>query len=358
MTAASVVVLIGTYTGGGSRGIYAADWDAKVGALGRPRLVAECENPSYLTLHPARTHVYAVSERWSSGGGAVLAYPLDGSSSVPVSTVPSHGNSPCHLAVDPRGEFLVVSNYSSGTASMYRLTNGLPVEPAAVLRLEGKGPNAERQEGPHAHSACFDPTGERIHVVDLGTDRLWGYALDRAAGTVRPLDPPFTAIAPGSGPRHMAFHPTLPRAYVINELNSTVTVLSWDRATGKLAPVQTAGTLPKGADDKGNSCADIHVSPDGRFLYGSNRGHDSVAVWKIAPKTGKLSSVQHVSSGGGHPRNFTLSPDGRWLLCANRDANNVVVFRRDARSGKLSRVSSLSVPRPVCLVFSARRMEP
>jgi len=354
-------VLIGTYTGatgaaGVSRGLYVADWDGATGTLGAPRLLAELDNPSFVALHPGLPLAYAASEVERVDGretGAVVALRLEGARASAAGRWPTHGTAPCHVALDPRGEFLVVSNYGSGTAAVWPLTDGLPTADAQVLRLSGSGPVRGRQEGPHAHSAMFDPAGERFYVQDLGTDRLWGFALDRRARVARPLDPPWTSLPPGSGPRHLAFHPRGPWAYVIDELNSTVVALAWDRATGRLAPFQTVATLPADAPaPRDNSCADIHVSPDGAFLYGSNRGHDSLAVWRIAAADGRLAPVQHVPSGGGHPRNFALSPDGRWLLCANRDADNVVVFRRDAASGKLERAAATAAPHPVCVAFS------
>ena len=354
------LVLIGTYTGeagpaGISRGLYAADWDGAVGGLGPPRLVAELEHPSFIALHPTRPLAYVASETGRFRGvdsGAVAVVRLDGTHFTLASQHASHGTSPCHLAVDPRGEFLVVSNYGSGTAAVYRLRAGLPTGEATVLRLEGHGPKADRQEGPHAHSAVFDPTGDRFYVQDLGTDRLWGYALDRHHGTVAPLVPPFTTLAPGAGPRHMVFHPHGPWAYVINELDNTVTALAWTRTSGALTPFQTVGTLPAGRTETAPSWpADIHVTADGAFLYGSNRGHDSLVVYRIGATDGRLEPVQDAPSGGGHPRNFALAPDGGWLLCANRDADNVVVFRRDPATGRLTSTSATPAPHPVCVVF-------
>jgi len=346
-------LLIGTYTSeGGSRGIYAADWDGYAGKLGDPRLLAEIENPSFLALAPSRRLLYAASETGRFKGadsGAVAVIRLSGSGTVTEAMRPSGGTSPCHLAVDPRGGFLVASNYSSGTAAVFPLTAGQPGDPT-VFKLEGHGPDHDRQAGPHAHSAFFDPTGERFYVQDLGSDRIWGFALDRAARTARPLDPPFLQLNPGSGPRHLAFHPRKPWAYVINELDNTVIALAWDRKTGALAPFQTVKTLPEDISVT-SYCADIHVSSDGTCLYGSNRGHDSIAVWRIDPGEGGLSLVQHISCGGEHPRSFVLSPDERWLLCANMNSGNIVVFRRDPRTGILSNSSAVSSPMPVCLVF-------
>jgi 6-phosphogluconolactonase len=346
-------VVIGTYTsGGGSRGIYAAEWDG-AGVLGTPRLLAEMKNPSFVAPHPSLPLLYAASETGRFEGrdsGAVAVVRPGSQGAVTVLLRDSGGTSPCHVAVDPRGGFLVVSNYGSGSAAVFPLVDGVPGDPVAVMQFEGHGPDPKRQEGPHAHSAFFDPTGDRFYVQDLGTDRIYGFALDRAARSVRPLDPPFFRLAAGSGPRHMAFHPGGPRAYVINELDNTVTALGWDRETGALAPLQTVNALP--ADASGPSyCADIHVSSDGAFLYGSNRGHDSIAAWRIGPEKGGLALVQHVSCGGKHPRSFCLSPDNRWLLCANMDSDNIVVFRRDPSTGMLTRTADISASKPVCLLF-------
>jgi len=356
-------VLIGTYTGsepgpaGVSKGIYVAEWDGGAGVLGPPRLVAELKHPSFIALHPSRPILYAVSETGKFQGkpsGAVAVVRLEGPEAKVGPIRLSHGTGPCHVTVNSRGDCLVVSNYSSGTAAAYPLDDGLPAEEATAFKLEGRGPNPDRQEGPHAHSAMFDPTGDRFYVMDLGTDRIWGFSVDRASRKARPLDPPFIMLDPGCGPRHMAFHPRSPWAYVITELGNTVVALAWDRATGQLTPFQTVGTLPA---DRSSSVpsytADIHVSPDGAFLYGSNRGDDSLAVWKISAENGTLTPVQHVPSGGAHPRNFTLSPDGRWLLCANMNSHNIVVFRRDPGTGMLARVSTTPAPYPVCLVCRA-----
>jgi len=352
-------VLIGTYTGdagsaGVSHGVYAADWNGETGALGSPRLVAELKHPSYLIAHPSRPIVYAASEVQTFAGhetGAVAALRWDGASAASVGTWPSGGTSPCHLAVDDRGEFLVASNYSSGAAGVFPLKDGLPTAPPQVLHLHGSGPDQERQAGPHAHSAVFEPGGDRFWVQDLGSDRLWGFVVDRATNAARPLSPAATVLTPGCGPRHLAFHPQQPWAYVINELNSTVIALRLDAEAGTLTPFETVGTLPADAPAAlANYCADIHVSADGRFLYGSNRGHDSLVVWRIG-REGQLTFIQNISSGGGHPRNFTLSPDGRWLLCANLNANSIVVFRRDPDTGHVARAGELAAPKPVCLLF-------
>lgn len=343
-------VLIGSYTGpsksaGVSKGLYAADWDDATGVLGTPRLLAELEHPSFVVLHPSLPLIYVVSEVES---GIVVAYRMQEGNLAEAARRPTHGAHPCHVTTDPRGEFLVVSNYSSGTAAVYSLTEGIPAVEAHVIRLDGKGPDA-RQAGPHAHSAAFEPSGDRFWIQDLGSDRLWGFAVDRARQSILPLTPAWTALHPGCGPRHLAFHPRQSMGYVINELDSTVTVLARD-ASG-LKPLQTVTTLPADLPASiRNDCADIHVSPDGRYLYGSNRGHDSLAVWRIADD-GRLTSVQHVSSGGRHPRNFTLSPDGQWLLCANRDSDVIAVFRRDAASGRLEPAGITAAPLPVCVLF-------
>jgi 6-phosphogluconolactonase len=357
-------IVIGTYTGseagpgGVSRGLYVADWDGGKGLLGAPRLLAELKHPSFVALHPSRPIAYAVSETGKFEGqpsGAVAVVSLEGANATVGPLRRSGGTGPCHVTIDPRGEVLVVSNYSSGAAGVYFLDAGVPAGEPTVLQLEGHGRDPERQAGPHAHSATFDPSGNRFYVQDLGTDRVWGYALDRASRAVRPLDPPFLTFDPGCGPRHMAFHPNGRWTYLINELNNTVIALGWDRHNGRLTPFQTTGTLPPDHPaSQASYTADIHVSPDGAFLYGSNRGHDSLAVWKISAVDGTLAPVGHVPSGGGHPRNFALSPDGRWLLCANMHSHNIVVFRRDAATGRLARVSETAATSPTCLVFITR----
>jgi 6-phosphogluconolactonase len=348
-------ILIGTYTGsragpaGPSRGIYSAEFDGATGAIGSPRLWAELANPSFLALHPSLPHAYAVGEGGKSGAVTVLR--LQPSGPAVEATVSSCGSGPCHVAVAPGGDFLAVSNYGSGDAGIYGLREGLPAGEPSSFHFEGRGPNEKRQEAPHAHSAVFDPGGKAVRFMDLGTDRLWGFSLDKATGKAIPLAPPFTVMKPGSGPRHAAFHPNGRWLYVINELDNTVTALSL--TNGALEVFQISGSLPEDAPDPAhNYCAEVRVSPDGAFLYGTNRGHDSIAVWRISPSDGTLSPVQHAPCGGNHPRHFTISPDGHWLLCANMNSHNIVVFRRDAGKGTLERVSETPAPCPVCLVFT------
>lgn len=347
-----MIAYVGTYSVRGSEGIYALDFDEESGALGGRRHVAALHNPSFLALHPRGPWLYAVSEQ-EQGEVAAFALSAGGSAAALLSRQSTLGSAPCHLAVDPTGRWLVSANYGSGSVALHPiLPDGALGPPADLARHAGSGPRADRQAGPHAHSVTFDPSGGFIIAADLGADQLLTYALDRERGKLTPHDPPAVALHPGAGPRHFAFHPSGASAYVINELDNTVVACEWEGEKGLLTPRQTLPTLPP--EFTGIShCADIRVHPAGRFLYGSNRGHDSLAVFSITPETGLLEGAGHVGSGGRNPRNFALTPDGQWLLAANQDTDNIAVFRLGEDGRRVTPIGdSCSVPAPVCVVFA------
>jgi 6-phosphogluconolactonase len=268
---------------------------------------------------------------------------------------PSMGAGPCHLVVDGTGRNVLVANYGGGSVAVLPVQeDGRLDEPSAVRQHRGTGPNPARQEGPHAHGLAFDGGGKRVFTADLGVDRVFVYDFDAASGSLEPAAEPFVAVEPGSGPRHVALHPSGAFLYVVNELRSTVTVLRYDATTGALSPVQTVTTLP--ADFEGRSTtAEIALSPDGRFVYASNRGHDSLALYAVEGDSGRLDPLGHVSTGGRTPRSFALDSTGEWLLVANQGSDNVVVFRRDGSSGRLEATGTeVSVPAPVCVLPGAR----
>lgn len=350
-----VRVYVGTYTYRASKGIYAFELNLHTGETTPPRLVAETFQPSFLALHPSRRFLYAVNELWGGGKeGMVSAFavePETGSLTF-LNQQSSKGVGPCHLTVDKTGKWVLVANYGSGGVSVLPvLPDGRLGEATCVIQHEGKSVNPQRQEGPHAHSVNLDPANKFAIVADLGIDKLLVYRFDSAKGTLTPHEPPFVATAPGAGPRHVAFHPNGKFVYAINELNSTVTAYRYDEATGILAEVQTVSTLP--TDFSGNNTtAEVQVHPSGRFLYGSNRGHDSIAIFAIESKTGKLTLVGHQLTKGRTPRHFGIDPTGTYLLAANQDSDTISLFRIDLQTGKLQPMEQMvEVSNPVCVKF-------
>jgi len=352
--AAKVDVYVGTYTGGLSKGIYRFELDLATGKAGEPVLAAESKNPSFLALHPGRRFLYAANETGKTGTVSAFAIQADGTLAL-LNQQPSEGQSPCHLVVDKAGTHVLVANYSSGTAAVLPIGADGKLAPASTtVRHEGKGPNAKRQEGPHAHSINLDPANRFAFLADLGLDKVFIYKYDGAAGALVPNDPPAGVTAPGAGPRHFCFHPNGKFAYVINEMLCTVTAFAYDAEKGSLAEIQTVPTLP--ADFTGpNTTAEVQLTPDGKHLYGSNRGHNSLAVFAVDAATGKLTAAGHVLSGGKTPRNFGIDPTGRWLLAAHQDSDSIVVFKIDPQSGKPEPTGqTLTVGKPVCVKMIPR----
>lgn len=352
-----VRVWIGTYTTRGSEGIYALTMNPATGELSPPALAAKSDNPSFLALSPDRKHLYAVGEigRFEGKpGGAVAAFSVDapGGKLTELNREGTGGAAPCHLAVDPSGRCVVVANYSDGNAAVFPIADGGRLAPMSHLaKHEGSGPNEKRQKSPHAHGVTFAPAGDRVFIPDLGIDTVKAYRLDAAKGTLTPDEAATAKTEPGAGPRHFAFHPALPCAYSIDELTSTVTQFAWDEKAGTLRRIASVSTLPAGFTGN-NSCAEIVIHPNGQFLYGSNRGHDSIAVFALDAKTGAATPVQHVSSGGRAPRCFNLDPSGRFLLAANQETDNLIVLKVDPETGRLSDTGfSVRIPAPVCVLF-------
>lgn len=343
------MLFVGTYTAEGSEGIYTYQFNTRTGALKRLSVTTGIQNPSFLALSPDQKTLYAVAE---NDPGAVNAYRVDGSTGK-LSLLNSqsvNGYWPCHLAVDKTGKTCIVGNYGSGNVCVLPiLPDGSLGKAAQVLQHEGKSANAERQEKPHVHSINIASNNRDVFVADLGTDKIMAYVLDAAKGKLTPATPAFTQVKAGAGPRHFAFHPNGRFAYAILELDCTIGAFQYQNSS--LTQVQTISTLPADFKDK-NTCADIHISPDGKFLYASNRGHHSIVVYKIDPKNGQLSLVEHQSVQGQTPRNFTLDPSGKFLLVANQDTDNIQVFRRNKKTGKLTHLTEAAkVSMPVCLLF-------
>ncbi len=344
-------VYFGTYTRSTSRGIYATTLDDTTGALTPPVLLAETANPSWITFSPDKRFLYAVNATRAQAVGFAVN-PSDGTlSPLPAQTATEPANAPAHLVVDATGRMLIAANYGGGyVASMPIRPDGTLGEPA-IIQHTGSGPDPKRQEKPHVHSVTLSPDNRFAIVCDLGLDRIFTYALDPVNAALTPANPPFAVAAPGSGPRHFAFAPSGRRAYNITEMGATVVGYDYDAERGALTPFQTVSTLPPKFDGQ-KWAAEVRIHPNGRYLYASNRGHDSIAVFAIDAGNGRLTPVETVPSGGKVPRNFALSPNGRWLVCGHQDSDNVTVFSVDSTTGRLTKTAhTIAVPMAVCVQF-------
>ncbi len=355
--ASSQLVYLGTYTrGSDSEGIYVCRLNLSTGELTDLKLAAKTKNPSFLAIHPGGKLLYSVSEIADFNGkrtGAISAFSIDPSSGGLgfLNKKPSGGGGPCHLVVDHGGKNVLVANYGGGSVNVLPIgASGRLADPTGFVQHKGSSVNQRRQKGPHAHSINLDVKGHFAFAADLGLDKVLVYRFDGSKGTLVPNKVPSVSVAPGSGPRHFAFRPDGRFAYVINEMLSTVTAFSYDAKAGVLSPVQTITTLPADFKGKGNSTAEVQVSPDGRLLFGSNRGHDSIAVFAIDKSTGRLSPLGNQSTGGKTPRNFGVDPTGRFLLAANQNSGTVLVFRINEK-GLSPTKFKLEIPRPVCVKF-------
>ena len=356
------LLYVGTYTeaGGPPEGIFLLRMDQQSGKLERVGSVNAGENPSFLAIHPNGRVLYAVNELEKYKGkptGMVSAFAIasDTGALTRRNEQPSEGAAPCYVSVDRSGRVALVANYVAGSIALLPIAaNGALGAATKVVQHTGKGPNATRQDAPHAHCIVADPTNRFVLAADLGADRVFVYRLDLDGKSLRHIEAGDAVMRPGEGPRHIAFHPKLPLVFVANELDSTVTTLHFDAERGKLSQLATQSTVPAGWTGT-NYPADIHVSSSGRTLYLSNRGHNSIAVFSIAQSTGALSLDQVVSTDGDWPRNFSLDPTGRWLLVANQKSDSVVVFGRDQQTGRLTATEQrIWLPSPVCLRFRAR----
>ena len=352
-------VYFGTYTGKVSKGIYRSELDLSTGKLSPPVLAGEATSPSFLAIAPNEKFLYSVGEISDFGGkpaGAVNAFAIDAATGnlKLLNQQSSVGAGPCHVVVDREGKNVLVANYGGGSAAVLPINaDGKIGEASSFVQHKGTSVDKGRQEAPHAHSINVDAKNRFAFVADLGLDTVQVYRFDAAKGTIAPNDPAAAKVAPGSGPRHFAFHPSGKFAYVINEMSLTVTAFQYDADKGQLSTLQTITTLPEGVTDrKGMSTAEVVVHPSGKFLYGSNRGHHSIAAFAIDQSTGKLTAVGHQGKGIKTPRNFNIDPTGHYLLVANQDGDSVVVFKVDQATGKLEPTdSSIEVPTPVCVKF-------
>jgi len=348
---------VGTYTGGESKGIYHCSFDPASGRIQVLGATGSIVNPSFLAGDARGRYLFAVSETAEFGGkpgGSVHAFAVDRNSGTltHLNSQPSHGADPAHLSIDGRGRFLLVANYTGGNVCAFPVQEDGHVGPlVSSVQHVGKGPDPKRQERPHAHSVILDHANRRAFAADLGIDRVMVYAFNRDTGALAPAEQPEIVMKPGAGPRHMDFSPDGKTLYVVNELSSTVTALSYDVESGSLKELQTVSTLPASFREE-NTCADIHVHPTGRFVYASNRGYDSIAVFAVDKPRGKLRLVQHQSTLGKSPRNFALDPAGRFLLAANQRSDSIVVMKIDEAEGTLTATQDVtSMPSPVCIRF-------
>lgn len=361
-TATEMFVYFGTYTSEKSKGVYVSRLDSATGALTPPEVAAETPSPSFLAVHPTQNFLYAANEVREFQGkesGSVSAFAVDRSTGRlrALNQQPSVGRGPAHLVVDKAGKNVLVANYGGGSVAAVPIaSDGTLKPPSAFVQHVGASVNPQRQKGPHAHSINVDPSNRFAYAADLGLDKVLIYRFDADKGSLVAADPPFAAVEPGAGPRHFAIHQNGRFAYVINEMSMTVTAFTRDADRGSLTELQTISTLPLGQKvEQGFSTADVQVNPSGRFLYGSNRGHDTIVVFAIDEKTGRLTYVQNVSTQGSTPRGFGIDPTGRYLLAANQRSDSVFVFRIDAKSGRLTPTGhSIQVGSPVSVKFVDR----
>jgi 6-phosphogluconolactonase len=350
------MIYVGTYTATESRGIYAYRFNPMTGETASAGLAVEAVHPSFLAVHPNRKFLYAVNEvsDYSGRNGSISAFAMDLTTGrlKLLNRTSSGGSYPCHLAVHRSGRWLTVANYGSGSVSLLPIQEDGRVGAISMLVVHrGWGADPRRQEGPHAHSVDFSPNGRVLLVCDLGLDKVMIYRLDADEGSLRSNNPPYVALSPGSGPRHLSFHPNSRFVYAVSELKSAISVFHYDRGRGSLREMQTLSALPEGFAGA-NLAAEIQVHPDGRFAYVSNRGHDSIAVFSIDERKGTLKTVDYVPTRGKTPRYFALDPTGGYLFAANQDSGEVVLFRVDRKTGRLSFTGTvLKVPSPACMLF-------
>lgn len=337
------------YIGTGADGIYLADFNAETGVLTEPALAANYEAPGFLALHTVKPVLHCVG-----GGDTVASFSIAEDHSLTLlGSAPSGGKGPCHLAIDNSGRTLAVANYGGGSFATIRLdADGKPGEIISLVKMEGSGPNKNRQEAAHAHGVYFDKANRFLFVPDLGIDKILIRKFDPTSSVLSENATDEMISPPGGGPRHMAFSPDEKHTYVINELTNTVSVAQFNAETGALKPIQEIGTLPEGFTEP-NTTAEIEVHANGNFVYGSNRGHDSIVVYKRDPKTGKLTLVQHAPCGGKTPRHFKIDPSGKWLLCAHQNSDTISVLSLDPATGLLGEPkSTVRAPKPICIQFS------
>ena len=350
-----LLVYIGTYTKTEEQGIHWLKLDMATGKLTAVGKLAGQKNPSFLAIHSNKKFLYAVNEIGNYKGekaGGVSAYSIDSETGALtfLNQQSSKGGAPCHLVVDATGRNVLAANYTGGSVVSLPISRkGRLRKAASFIQHEGSSVLKPRQAAPHGHSINVSPGNKFAVAADLGLDKVLVYGFEPKGGKLTPAG--FAKVAPGAGPRHFAFHPNGKFAYVINEITLTVTAFTWDEAKGKLTELQTITTLPV-ERGKGMSTAEVQVHPSGKFLYGSNRGHNTIAVFNIDQKTGKLKVVQHQSTLGKTPRNFGIDPTGKFLVAANQSSGDIFTFQINQATGELKATGhKIEVPTPVCVKF-------
>jgi 6-phosphogluconolactonase len=357
-TGQKTLLYAGTYAGNDAESIFLYRMDPATGALESVDAFKAGANPSFLALHTTGQYLYAVNESGISlgqSGGAVSAFSIDPQSGklTLLNRQPSQGSAPCHLNVDRTGNFVLAANYGSGSLAVFpAAADGRLGSFSQAVQHTGHGPNPGRQEGPHAHSIVAAPDNRFVLSCDLGIDKVLVYGFDSGSGGLSVNRE--AVFPPGSGPRHLDFHPSGRYVYVISELTATMTALTYAAEEGTLTLLQTLSALPEGYTGS-KAGAEVYVHPSGKFVYGSNRGHDSIVIFLIDEATGRLTLVGHESTRGRTPRNFVIDPTGTFLLAANQDGNTIVVFRIDSQTGGLGYLQSVNVPKPVCLKFLVKQ---
>ena len=354
-------IYVGTYTGPGkAEGIYAYRFDPQSGAMTHAHTITGVENPSFLALDRTQRYLYAVEETSEYQGeqsGAISAFVVDQPTGnlTFLNRQRTRGTAPCFVSLDHSGRFALVANYGSGSVASFAIQPDGSLREADFVQHQGGSTNPRRQEGPHGHSIQPTPDGAYVIACDLGLDRVLTYTLDEA-GRLAPHTTPYAQVSSGAGPRHASFHPNGRLVYVNNEIDSTVSVFAYDAARGAMQIVQTVSSLPDDVygPDIRNSTAQVLVHPNGRYVYVSNRGHDSIAVFAIDEPHGRVRSLGHQSTLGKTPRNFTIDPTGRWLVAANQSSNTLVSFRISDGTDTLTPSGhTADVPAPVCVIFAA-----
>ncbi len=350
-------VYFGTATTKAGEGIYQSILDMATGQLSEPRLAGEAIRPGFLEIHPKGTHLYAAGEHAGFKGkskGALIAFSIDKLTGnlTPLNSQSTKGEGPCHIFIDYEGRNILVSNYRAGSCAVVPIASDGTLKPASSFHQHiGSSIHPKRQATPHAHSINLDPEGKYAMVADLGLDQILIYKYDSKSGTLTPNDPAFVRVKPGGGPRHLVFHPSSKFVYECNEMSSTVTAFQYDSNKGIMSEIQMISTVPKEFEGN-NSTAEIRIAPDGEYLYVSNRGHNSIAIFKIDQSNGKLTALGNESTRGDTPRNFNIEPTGTYLVVANQNSNNITVFKIDKKSGLLKFTGSdIEVPKPRCVRF-------
>jgi len=348
-------VMVATYTRCKSEGIYVYRMDPSSGTLEFSSKATGVNNPSFLAIDPQQRYLYAVNEVMEFADkptGAVSAFSIDPRTGelTYLNKQPSHGTGPCYLSVDKTGRYVLVANYFGGSVTVLPIQDdGRLGDATDFVQHQGSSINPQRQEGPHPHSIILDPANRYAFVPDLGLDKIMIYKLDLNQGKLKPNDEPWVRIKAGAGPRHFTFHPSGRYAYLINELDPTLIAFTYDETHGTLREVQTVPALPEDFAGR-NLCADVHVTPSGKFLYGSNRGHDSIVIYAIDEGTGKLTYVGHEQTQGKTPRSFAIDPTGTLLLAANKNTDTTITFRINQKTGELTSTGHIAeVPTPVCI---------